>query len=215
MRWLSVRARNLHVQEYPDCGVVFSASEHWRRRLAARHGIRRRKRTNSNAKPLADRLPGLKRFHANLAALVSLRRPDRPDQRFDPKFGRFLPQMRFSVDQARAPARAPPRALAARPPSLVLAQRHAAWVGASTRNEGRASALRRRGICGGVRPGGQWPSGDDAEDVRALQAEFVYVLQPRGGVRDAGGDVNQCSEGGDTVERQLAAPGRFPRARGP
>jgi hypothetical protein len=102
IRWLCTRARALHEEMYP--GTRFCASRGWRRRFGKRNGIARRRKTNTNRKPLAERIPAVKLWHTKLAGLVSQRRPGKPEQRFDPKYGRFLPYTRLNVDQARAAA---------------------------------------------------------------------------------------------------------------
>lgn len=110
IRWLCSRARKLHEELYP--GTPFRASRGWRRRFGKRNGITRRKKTNTNSKSVAERLPAVRLWHTKLAGLVSQKRPGMPDQRFDPKYGRFVPYARLNVDQARAHTRAHTRARA-------------------------------------------------------------------------------------------------------
>ena len=87
---------------YP--GTHFLASRGWRRRFGKRNGRARRRKTNTNRKSVAERMPAVKLWHTKLAGLVSQQRPGKPEQRFDPKYGRFVPYTRLNVDQARVVA---------------------------------------------------------------------------------------------------------------
>jgi hypothetical protein len=102
LRWLCSRARLIYNELYTEPGTPpFRASRGWRRRFCKRHKSARRKKTNSNRKTVEERLPAVREWHTKLAALVSAPRPGKPEQRFDPLYGRFIPWARLNVDQAR------------------------------------------------------------------------------------------------------------------
>ena len=97
-----MRAKALFTKLYSaDDKDSFKASRSWRRRFGRRHGVKMRRRTNSKSKSVEERLPAVRLFHANTAALVSSASP--LGLPLHSTWGRFLPQDRFNVDQARTP----------------------------------------------------------------------------------------------------------------
>ena len=103
VRWLVTKARVLFAEMYPDEEDVFMASRSWRRRFCKRHGLTRLKPTNVKLKSVAERLPIAKEWHQKFALLVSMLPPGVTEAEMHAVFGRFLPELRCSMDQVAVP----------------------------------------------------------------------------------------------------------------
>lgn len=95
-RYLCVNMRKLIRQHYGDEPAdKFKASYGWVWRFARRHDISLRRATNHKHQSVRERLPKIKRWHARLR----LRLKTGPPTKLDPKWGRWLPHNRLSIDQ--------------------------------------------------------------------------------------------------------------------
>lgn len=95
-RWLCVHMRKLiqtHYGEEPT--MKFKGSYGWVWRYAHRFNISLRRANNHKHQSVSERLPKIKRFHARLRRRLQ----DCHPTRLHPKWGRWLPQNRLSVDQ--------------------------------------------------------------------------------------------------------------------
>ena len=99
IRWLVIRARALWALEYPDSDETFMASRSWRRRFAKRHGLTRLKVSNTKSASVAERLPTIQAWHQKLARFVSEPPPAAPEAMLHSRWGRFLPENRFNMDE--------------------------------------------------------------------------------------------------------------------
>jgi hypothetical protein len=70
LRWLRVRSRQIYDVLYPEHAGTFMASRSWRRRFMKRSNLVRRKKTNSKRKPVDERLPKIRIWHAKLARML-------------------------------------------------------------------------------------------------------------------------------------------------
>lgn len=97
----------------PDAAIdAFKASRGWRRRFIKRCKLTVRRRTNKKRVPIEVMRPKVQEWHTNVARMVASK-PD-TERPLDPVYGRFRPQNRLNVDQARAaPAHALPAACSA------------------------------------------------------------------------------------------------------
>lgn len=99
-RWLCVNMRKLIRQHYGDEPANnFKGSYGWVWRYAHRHGIALRRANNHKHQSVEERLPKIKRWHARLRR--RLKTPCAPGRQLDPKWGRWLPKNRLSIDQVR------------------------------------------------------------------------------------------------------------------
>ena len=81
-----------------EAAQKFKASENWFQRFKKRNNIAFRRRLNKKKNPASDGKETVQRFHRNLrASLKTTRR--RKNARLDCKYGRWLPQNRYNVDQ--------------------------------------------------------------------------------------------------------------------
>jgi len=96
-RWIMNQALHLAKQLYP--AVKFVASAGWLRRFAHRNKIVPRVKSNAKVHSVAARVPLCQQWHANFRAFLA--RADIPNtiSQFNPKWGRFPPELRFNVDQ--------------------------------------------------------------------------------------------------------------------
>ena len=110
-RGLRVTARTLRVcmrrairkHHGAAAAAAFRASDRWLQAFARRHGMRLRRKTNAKHASVAARLARCKRWHARFRR--RLRRgarasaPPHPILPIHPKWGRWLPEDRLSIDQ--------------------------------------------------------------------------------------------------------------------
>ena len=75
-----------------DEARAFRATPSWRCRFYARHKLTIRRRTNKKSLPLVERIEKWKKYHAALRTFLRTNMIDR-------KYGRFMPQDRYNVDQ--------------------------------------------------------------------------------------------------------------------
>jgi hypothetical protein len=76
----------------------FSASNHWLVRFAERNSLVVRRATNKKETSIAERLPKVQQFHSTLQSFISA--PAAPGESSDERFGRFLPENCFNMDQS-------------------------------------------------------------------------------------------------------------------
>lgn len=76
--------------------LSFKASEKWLRLFVKRHGLSWRVKTNSKSLGIEDRLPRIRRWHARLRRRLG---KDDPTRRGDPKWGRWIAENRYNLDQ--------------------------------------------------------------------------------------------------------------------
>ena len=102
-QWLRVSMKRL-VREFAGADVAdgFKASKWWLRSFARRFGMSLRRKSNSRAESVLVRLPKIKRWHARLRRRLR----GGPQEKLDPKWGRWLPRNRLSVDQVPCNLRA-------------------------------------------------------------------------------------------------------------
>ena len=81
-----------------EAAQKFKASENWFQRFKKRNNIAFRRRSNKKKNPASDGKETVQRFHRNLRASLKTTRP-RKNARLDCKYGRWLPQNRYNVDQ--------------------------------------------------------------------------------------------------------------------
>lgn len=80
----------------------FKASDNWFQRLKKCHNIAFRRRSNKKKSSVNDGRESIQRFHRNLRkALKTIRR--RSGAVMDAKYGRWLPQNRYNIDQVPLP----------------------------------------------------------------------------------------------------------------
>ena len=85
-----------------EAAQKFKASDNWFQRFKKRNNIAFRRRSNKKKNPASDGKETVQRFHRNLrASLKTTRR--RKKVRLDCKYGRWLPQNRYNVDQVPLP----------------------------------------------------------------------------------------------------------------
>ena len=93
-RWLKVQmkkqVRELHGEE---AGNSFCASRGWFTGFIKRYNITLRKQSNSKGQSVEQRKPGIQQWHARLRHRV------RRGKQVSPKWGRWLPECRYNVDQ--------------------------------------------------------------------------------------------------------------------
>lgn len=100
-RWLCVTMRKLIRENYGDEPADhFKGSYGWVWRYANRHGISLRRANNHKHQSVEERLPKIKRWHARLRRRLKVAAPG---AQLDPKWGRWLPKNRLSIDQVRTP----------------------------------------------------------------------------------------------------------------
>ena len=79
----------------------FKASGNWFQRFKQHHKISLRQRTNKKKDSADDGRSAIQAFHRNLRKAVHSKR--RRGGSFDEKYGRWLPENRFNVDQVPLP----------------------------------------------------------------------------------------------------------------
>lgn len=95
-RWLVINMRKLIRTHYGDePAKQFKGSYGWVFRLARRHNISLRRANNHKHQSVEERLPKIKRWHARLRRRLKTG----PKSRLHPKWGRWLPENRLSIDQ--------------------------------------------------------------------------------------------------------------------
>lgn len=95
-RWLCVTIRKLIREHYGgEAADLFKASYGWVWRFAHRNGLSLRRANNHKHAPVSVRVPRIQRWHARLRRRLK----DAPQGRLHPKWGRWLPANRLSIDQ--------------------------------------------------------------------------------------------------------------------
>lgn len=95
-RWFRVMMVSLVTKHYgEEPGSRFKATHGWLIKFAQRYGITLRRANNHKHQSVEMRIAKIKRFHARLRRRLM----DAPPHRLHPKWGRWLPQNRLSVDQ--------------------------------------------------------------------------------------------------------------------
>ena len=85
-----------------EAAQKFKASDNWFQRFKKRHNIAFRRRSNKKKSAASDGKETIQRFHRNLrTSLKTTRR--RNNAKLDGKYGRWLPQNRYNVDQVPLP----------------------------------------------------------------------------------------------------------------
>lgn len=93
-RWFVINMRKLIRQHYGDeMADKFKGSYGWVGRFASRYNLSLRRGNNHKNSSVEERLPKIKRWHARL------RRRLKTGVVLDPKWGRWLPHNRLSIDQ--------------------------------------------------------------------------------------------------------------------
>ena len=95
-RWLAINMRKFVRQLYgEDPANNFKASYGWQQALLDRLGISSRRGSNNKCDHVMQRLPRIKRWHARWRRRLK----SGPTYKLHPKWGRWLPRNRLSVDQ--------------------------------------------------------------------------------------------------------------------
>mmetsp|Transcript_35205 Transcript_35205/g.86357 ORF Transcript_35205/g.86357 Transcript_35205/m.86357 type:complete len:924 (-) Transcript_35205:243-3014(-) len=96
--WFQTRALLLFPELYPERDKIkFKASRGWVRRFCKRMNITRRRRTHTKKTDVSEKVPAVRRFHQGLVLMLS------SHPRLCPRFGRFLPENRYNLDQVPLP----------------------------------------------------------------------------------------------------------------
>lgn len=85
-----------------EAAQKFKASDNWFQRFKKCHNIAFRKRSNKKKNPASEGKETVQRFHRNLRASLKTTR-QRKNARLDCKYGRWLLQNRYNVDQVPLP----------------------------------------------------------------------------------------------------------------
>lgn len=96
VRWLSVNMKKHVAELYGDeAARLFKASHGWLLRFTSRNSLSPRRATNGKHESVEDRLHKIKRWHVRFRWRLA----SGPTSKLHPKWGRWLPQNRLSVDQ--------------------------------------------------------------------------------------------------------------------
>ena len=80
----------------------FKGSDNWFQRFKKRHNISLRRRSNKKKDSAYDGRETIQRFHRNLRKAVKSKRR-RNNSALHPKYGRWLPENRYNIDQVPLP----------------------------------------------------------------------------------------------------------------
>lgn len=101
-RWVSRRMTQLVRESYNDSNLFdkakqFVASPHWRRRFYSRYKLVTRRKTNKRHLSMDVRINKWKDYHSKLRHFIQA------GDQIDPKYGSFIPENRYYVDQVSCP----------------------------------------------------------------------------------------------------------------
>lgn len=85
-----------------EAAVAFKGSDNWFQRFKKRHNISFRRRSNKKKDSADDGRATIQRIHRNVREAVRSRRR-RNNSALDPKYGRWLPENRYNIDQVPLP----------------------------------------------------------------------------------------------------------------
>ena len=85
-----------------EAASKFKGSDNWFQRFKKRHNISLRRRSNKKKDLAYDGRETIQRFHCNLRKAVKSKRR-RNNSALHPKYGRWLPEHRYNIDQVPLP----------------------------------------------------------------------------------------------------------------